>query len=76
MMTTTQAGQIHDLHMQVVKLERENGILQHQVDNLLRQIEDLQFALHQERALFDRLTALEPAADPDDTQRDIPDQAV
>lgn len=75
-MTTTQAAQLHDLHMQVVKLERENGILQHTVDALMRQLEDAQFALCQERALFDRIAALEPAADPDDTQRDIPAQAV
>ena len=70
-MTTSQATQIHDLHTQVVRLEKENGILQHQVDSLMRQLEDVQFILTQERALFDRLTLLD-----DDTQRDIPAQAV
>lgn len=69
-MTTSQATQIHDLHTQVVQLEKENGILQHQVDTLMRQLEDVQFILTQERALFDRLTLLD-----DDTQRDIPAQA-
>ena len=71
MMTISQATQIHDLHTQVVRLEKENGILQHQVDTLMRQLEDVQFILTQERALFDRLTLLN-----DDTQRDIPAQAV
>lgn len=70
-MTISQASQIHDLHAQVVKLERENGILQHQVDSLMRQLEDVQFVLTQERSLFDRLTLLSD----EDTQRDIPAQA-
>jgi len=66
-MTISQASQIHDLHMKITDLERENGILQHQVDSLMRQLEDTQFVLMQERALFDRLALLD-----DDTQRDVP----
>jgi len=65
-MTISQATLIHELHQRINTLERENGILQHQCDTLMRQLEDTQFVLMQERALFDRLTLLD-----DDTQRDI-----
>jgi KaiC/GvpD/RAD55 family RecA-like ATPase len=73
-MTISQAAQIHELHQRIATLERENGILQHQVDSLLRQMEDAQHALTHERAIFDRLTLLEPALDDEDTQRDVPTQ--
>ena len=65
-MTISQAETIRTLSYQIANLEKENGILQHQVDTLLRQLEDTQFILTQERALFDRLTLLA-----DDTQRDV-----
>ena len=65
-MTISQAVLIHELLQHITDLERENGILQHQADDLFRRLQDAQYTI----------SILEPPIDDDDTQRDIPAQAV
>jgi hypothetical protein len=63
---------IRTLTERVAETEKENTILQRWNDNLLLQIEDLQYQLKHERDLFARLTLLETPPAEDDTQSDLP----
>ena len=71
-MSVSQAETIRTLSDTVTRLERENEVLQRFNNALLQQVQDLQFQLNSERALFDKLTMLEPAVgDGDTTEFDL-----
>lgn len=71
-MSVSQAETIRTLSDTVTRLERENEVLQRFNNALLQQVQDLQFQLNSERALFDKLTMLEPpVGDGDTTEFDL-----
>lgn len=71
-MSVSQAETIRTLSDTVTRLERENEVLQRFNNTLLQQVQDLQFQLNSERALFDKLTMLEPpVGDGDTTEFDL-----
>lgn len=71
-MSVSQAETIRTLSDTVTRLERENEVLQRFNNALLQQVQDLQFQLNSERALFDHLTLLEPPrGDGDTTEFDL-----
>ena len=71
-MSVSQAETIRTLSDTVTRLERENEVLQRFNNTLLQQVQDLQLQLNSERALFDKLTMLEPpVGDGDTTEFDL-----